>query len=401
LKVAYLVNHYPKVSHTFIRREILALEKQGVDVLRLAVRGWDDAAPDPQDQAEKARTHYLLQGGAARLGGALLREALRSPGRFIATVKLALQMSRRADRPWPLHLVYVAEACVAMQLLRDSGATHLHAHFGTNSAEVAMLVHALGGPGYSFTVHGPEEFDKPEFLHLGEKIRRARFVVAITSFCRSQLFRWVDRHHWPKVRIVHCGLEGAFHTVEAPPPSGRRLLCVGRLSEQKGHLLLIEAAALVAAQEPDFELVLAGDGELRQPIEDRIAALGLGRHVRITGWISSDQVRTEMLAARALVLASFAEGLPVVIMEAMALARPVVSTGIAGIPELVQPGVNGWLVPAGDAQALADAMVACLRCEGAELQRMGEAARSRVLARHDVDTEAARLAGLFKEHAHA
>ncbi|UXH79496.1 glycosyltransferase [Roseateles amylovorans] len=401
MKVAYLVNHYPKVSHTFIRREILALEKQGLDVMRLAVRGWDDAAPDPQDQSEKARTRYLLQGGPVELGRAMLGEAVRAPGKFFGALKLALGMGRRSDRPWPLHLVYLAEACVALRLLREGGATHLHAHFGTNSAEVAMLVHALGGPGYSFTVHGPEEFDKPEFLHLGEKIRRARFVVAITSFCRSQLYRWVDRHQWGKVRIVHCGLEPAFHKVDTPPPAGRRLLCVGRLSEQKGHLLLIEAAALVAAQEPDFELVLAGDGELRQPIEERIAALKLGGHVRITGWIGSDQVRTEMLAARALVLASFAEGLPVVVMEAMALGRPVVSTGIAGIPELVQPGDNGWLVPAGDAQALADAMLACLRCEGEELQRMGESARTRVLARHDVDVEAARLAGLFREHAHA
>jgi colanic acid/amylovoran biosynthesis glycosyltransferase len=183
-------------------------------------------------------------------------------------------------------------------------------------------------------------------------------------------------------------------------PSGRRLLCVGRLSEQKGHLLLLEAAAIVAAQEPTFELVLAGDGEMREPIEARIAALDLGRHVRITGWIGSDQVRTEMLSSRALVLASFAEGLPVVIMESMALSRPVVSTSIAGIPELVQSGENGWLVPAGDAQALADAMLACLRCDEAELRRMGQSARARVLSRHDANAEATRLAGLFKEHAH-
>jgi len=401
VKVAYLVNHYPKVSHTFIRREILALEKHGVPVQRLAVRGWDDPAPDPQDQSEKARTQYLLQGGAKALATAFFGEALRAPGRFWSAFKLALRIGLRADRPWPMHLVYLAEACVALRLLREAGATHVHAHFGTNSAEVAMLVEALGGPGYSFTVHGPEEFDKPEFLHLGEKIRRARFVVAITSFCRSQLYRWVDRQHWSKVRVVHCGLEPAFHQVRTDPPAGRRLVCVGRLSEQKGHLLLIEAAALVAAQEPDFELVLAGDGELRGPIEERIKAHGLEQHVRITGWISSDQVRQELLGARALVLASFAEGLPVVVMEAMALGRPVVSTGIAGIPELVLPEENGWLVPAGDAPALASAMLACLRADDASLARMGQAARQRVLMRHDVDVEAERLADLFQEYVHA
>jgi glycosyltransferase involved in cell wall biosynthesis len=309
-------------------------------------------------------------------------------------------MSSRADRPWPVHLIYLAEACVLLGWCRRDRIAHLHAHFGTNPAEVAMLVAALGGPTYSFTVHGPEEFDKPEFLHLGEKIRRSAFVVAISSFGRSQLFRWVERTQWQKVKVVHCGIEPAFHQVEVSPPSGRRLLCVGRLAEQKGHLLLIEAAALVAAQEPEFELVLGGDGELRASIEARIAELGLGRQVRITGWISSDQVRAEMLASRALVLASFAEGLPVVIMEAMALGRPVVTTGVAGIPELVQDGVEGWLVPAGDVQALANAMLACLRVDDGALKRMGDAARTRVLARHDVDAEAARLVTLFKEHAH-
>ncbi|SFR72405.1 Glycosyltransferase involved in cell wall bisynthesis [Mitsuaria sp. PDC51] len=401
MKIAYLVNHYPKVSHTFIRREILALEKQGQDVLRVAVRGWDDPAPDAQDQAEKARTHYLLRGGAAALGTALVREALRAPGRFLGALGLALRMGRRADRPWPLHLVYLAEACVALRLMRDAGVTHVHAHFGTNSTEVAMLLHALGGPGYSFTVHGPEEFDKPEFLHLGEKIRRARFVVAITSFCRSQLFRWVERAHWAKVQVVHCGLEPGFHAGADAPPSGRRLVAVGRLAEQKGHLLLIEAAALLARERPDFELVLAGDGELRAAIEARIAELGLQRVVRITGWIGSDQVRAELMAARALVLASFAEGLPVVAMEAMALGRPVVSTSIAGIPELIVPGTHGWLVPAGDAPALAEAMRECLDCDDARLRQMAEAARTRVLARHDVDTEASRLLRLFSEYAHA
>lgn len=157
----------------------------------------------------------------------------------------------------------------------------------------------------------------------------------------------------------------------------------------------------MAQQEPDFELVLAGDGELRGPIEERIRAHRLDKHVRITGWISSDQVRQELLDARALVLASFAEGLPVVVMEAMALGRPVVSTGIAGIPELVLPDENGWLVPAGDAPALATAMLACLRTDDTTLARMGQSARQRVLVRHDVDVEAERLADLFQEFVHA
>lgn len=398
-RLAYLVNHYPKVSHTFIRREILAVEQQGLDVLRLAIRGWDDDAPDPVDQAEKARTHYLLKDGTAGLLKATVAQAMRAPRRFACALKLALRMSRRADRPWPFHLVYLMEACAALPVLRRAGIEHLHIHFGTNPAEVGMLIEALGGPGYSMTVHGPEEFDRPDFLHLGDKIRGARFVAAITSFCRSQLSRWVAYTEWPKLRIVHCGLDPEFHAVDAPPPTGKRLLCIGRMTEQKGHLLLIEAAAQVARQVPDFELVLAGDGELRATIEERIRQLGLERNVRITGWISSDTVRQELLAARALVLASFAEGLPVVIMEAMALGRPCVSTCIAGIPELIRDGENGWLLPAGDPDALAEAMLACLRLDDAELARVGQRARASALERHDIDREAAKLVALFQEYA--
>ena len=398
MKVAYLLNHYPKVSHTFLRREILALEQQGVDVMRLAVRGWDDAAPDPTDQDEKSRTHYLLRGGVGPLLKAMVRQALVSPAKFLSALALTLKLGRRADRPLPVHFIYLAEACMAVPLLRAEGVNHVHAHFGTNATEVAALIEALGGPGYSFTCHGSEEFDRPEMLHLGEKIRRSRFVVAISSFCRSQIYRWVDHSHWAKVPIVPCGVEPAFHATPAAPASGRRLLAVGRLCEQKGHLLMLEAAALVAAKGIDFELVLAGDGELREPVEARIDALRLRDRVRITGWISSDQVREEMLASRALVVSSFAEGLPVVVMESMALSRPVISTAIAAIPELVRPE-NGWLVPAGDPQPLAQAMIDCLQLDDAELQRMGEAARERVLARHDVDDAATKLAKLFREHA--
>ena len=397
MKIGYLVNQYPKVSHTFIRREIHAMERQGFDVLRLALRGWNEPTPDAEDAAEKLATHYLLRGGVMALGGALLKIAVASPGRLLKATALALRLARRADRPWLIHLVYLAEACVALRSLRAHGARHVHAHFGTNSAEVALLVSALGGPPYSFTVHGPGEFDMPEFIHLGPKIEGAAFVVAITQYCRSQLYRWVDSSHWHKVQVVHCGIEPAFHRLAAPrPPGGCQLVCVGRLNEQKGHLLLIEAAGLLAARGVVFELVLAGDGELRQAVEQRVSQLGLGARVRITGWIGSPQVRDEILASRALVLASFAEGLPVVLMEAMALRRPVLSTWVNGIPELVRDGHTGWLYAPGDVHALANAMASCLATPDADLARMGEAAHSAVLAMHDIDTEAAKLAALVR-----
>jgi glycosyltransferase involved in cell wall biosynthesis len=262
-----------------------------------------------------------------------------------------------------------------------------------------MLVCELGGTPWSFTAHGPEEFDKPKFIALPEKIRRARFVVAVSSFGRSQLFRNVTHSYWSKIKLVHCGLEPAFYQTDATPAADgeRRLVCVGRLCEQKGQLLLIEAARLLAERGTKFELVLAGDGEMRGEIETLIAKYGLKAIVRITGWISSDEVRDEILAARALVLPSFAEGLPVVLMEAMALRRPVISTFVAGIPELVETGQHGWLVAAGDVEALARSMDACLSTPMETMNRMGDAARAKVLQQHDVDKEARKLADLVSQ----
>ncbi|MBC8057219.1 MAG: glycosyltransferase [Rhizobiales bacterium] len=397
MRVAYLVNHYPKVSHSFIRREILALERQGVMVLRIAVRGWGDAVPDPADAAERAHTRYLLQHGLLPLLGAAARIALTRPAQFFAAARLAFAMWRRSERTLFHHTAYLAEACMLVGWLAAERIVHLHAHFGTNPAEVAMLARVLGGPPYSFTVHGPEEFDKPEALDLGEKGRRAAFVVAISSFGRSQLYRWLPQAHWHKVQVVHCGLEPAFHAgvSVADVALPMRLVCVGRLCEQKGQLLLVQALHRVVARGVAVELVLAGDGEMRGEIAALVEGLGLEARVRITGWIGSSQVRDELLAARALVLPSFAEGLPVVIMEAMALRRPVITTFVAGIPELVVDGETGWLVPAGDVERLADAIEACLAATPDALARMGEAAHRRVLARHDVDHEAAKLAALF------
>lgn len=398
LPIAYFINQYPKVSHSFIRREILALERQGFDIQRLALRGWDDELVDDEDLLERTRTRYVLQGGMLPLLGASLRALLGSPGRFLSALGLALRMGWHAARPLPFHLVYLAEACRILPWLRSSRALHVHAHFGTNSAEVVMLAHALGAPPYSFTVHGPEEFDQPQFLGIGEKVRRSAFVVAISLYGRSQLYRWVAHAHWPKVKVVHCGLDAAFHQVEpVPPPAAPRLVCVGRLCEQKGQLLLVEAVSRLAAKGIRLDLVLAGDGEMRDEIERLIAKHDLGLQIRITGWISGDQVRTEILAARALVLPSFAEGLPVVIMEAMALRRPVLTTYVAGIPELVRHGENGWLFPAGDIDEMVIAMENLLSRTTENLRIMGDAAHLRAVERHSIDIEAAKLAGLFRE----
>ncbi len=400
MRVTYFINQYPKVSHSFIRREILALERLGMTVQRVALRGGKGELVDQEDFEEQANTRYVLESGVFALLSAVLKVLVSNPIRFFLTFKLALKMGWNADRPLAFHLIYFAEACQAFLWMKSFGAQHVHAHFGSNSAEVVMLAHALGGPSYSFTVHGPEEFDKPQTLKLAEKIRQASFIVAISSFGRSQLYRWIAHEYWHKVKIVHCGLERSFYDIAPlPPPHKARLVCVGRLCEQKGQLLLLEACRMLKEKGLEFELVLAGDGEMRPEIERAIKAYGLDANVKITGWISSKQVRDEILESQAMVLPSFAEGLPVVIMEAMALKRPVISTYIAGIPELVIPGENGWLVPAGSVFELSNAMEQALSASVQQLSDMGEAAYTRVTQRHSIDTEAGKLAVLFLESA--
>ncbi|MGA9521966.1 MAG: glycosyltransferase [Myxococcaceae bacterium] len=400
MKVAYLVNQYPKTSHTFVRREIHALEAQGIEVLRFSVRQPGEPLASEIDHLELQRTRTLLNEGVFRHILAALLVALRAPMTFLRALILALRLGRKSDRGGLLHLVYLVEACLLVRWLRREGVEHLHAHFGTNPAMVALLVRALGGPSYSFTVHGPDEFDKPEFLKLGEKIHYAAFVVAISSYGRAQLYRWASHEDWSKIQVVHCGVDEALLKAPATPvPEAPRLVCVARLSEQKGHLLLVEAAGQLAAQGIPFELLLAGDGPLRPQLEALIREKGLEDRVRIGGWMSGDQVREALLASRAMVLPSFAEGLPVVIMEALALGRPVVTTAIAGIPELVESGRTGWLVPAGSAEALVPAMKAALQAPSQQLGEMGRAGAALVAQHHDVNVEAARLADLFRRAA--
>jgi colanic acid/amylovoran biosynthesis glycosyltransferase len=396
INIAYLVPTYPMPSQTFIRREIVALEAQGLTVHRFAMRRFDGALVDPADRAEQDRTSFILDSGAMGLGKALLGGAIRRPARWLKALATAVKLGVRSEKGPIWYLIYLAEACMLRRRLGDCGARHLCVHFGTNAASVAMLCRLLGGPPYSVTIHGPEEFDAPRPLALREKVRHAAFVVAISQFTRSQLYRWCERRDWGKIHVVRCGLDAAFLHREVAPVSDRpRLVNIGRLSEQKGQLLLIEAAAHLHAQGIDFELVVVGGGPLRGELERLIDERGLRDRVWITDFLDGDGVRRELEAARALVMPSFAEGLPVVIMEALALGRPVISTYIAGIPELVEPGRNGWLIPAGSVGPLVAAMAAALTAEPAELQAMGRAGASEVALRHNVATEAKRLAELI------
>ncbi|WP_197528371.1 glycosyltransferase [Aeoliella mucimassa] len=380
-------------SQTFIRREIKALEDQGFRVQRYALRPWPGKLVDALDQREHEQTRYIATLGVAKLLLVMISTMFRKPARLLKAFSLLRKVSRRSDRSLFYHLIYLAEACVLDKWLQNDGVKHLHVHFATNPTEVAMYAHVLGDHPYSFMVHGPEEFDRAACVAFDEKASRAKFVATITSFARSQLYRWVRFEDWPKIQVVHCGLDHHYLEREYEPPvSTNRLVCVGRLGEQKGHMTLLEAAAIVARTHPSFELALVGDGELRGEVEKSIAKHGLHEQVKLLGWADGEQVQEQLRQSTALVLASFAEGLPVVIMEALAMGRPVISTMIAGIPELVVTGKNGWLVPAGDAESLAAAIMQLLETPQDTLVQMGHQAIESVQSQHNVTIEAKKLA---------
>ena len=393
MNIAYILNSYPQPSHSFIRREIRALEAQGHTITRLAMRAGDAPLVDMQDIEEAAATQYVLRAGVLPLMRALIATILPAPSSFFKALCLAVSCGRRSEVGVIKHLIYLVEAAYVVQVCEAAEVTHAHAHFGTNAATVAMLARALGGTTYSFTVHGPEEYDAPRALSLGTKVARSKFTVAITSYGRSQLSRWAKPVHWDKIKVVHCAIEPSHFPAPIPLPTGApRFVAIGRFVEQKGQLLALTAMAELVKTHADAHLTLIGDGEMRSQIEARIDALELGENITLTGWVDEGRILHELQSAHALLMPSFAEGLPMVIMEAMAAGRIVIATYIAGIPELVQQGKTGWLVPAGDTKALAKAMRDMAETPTETLTEMTLASHARVMQRHDVVTEATKLA---------
>ena len=397
MKIAYLMNTHPYASCTFIRREIAALEANSVPVQRFAIRSPDTAMLDEADQQEITKTRVILNDGGLGLLLAIVKTILTNPFSFLSMLLFAVRIGWRSETGVIYHLIYLAEACVLKGWLSQSNITHVHVHFATNATTVAMFCQGLGGPSYSFTVHGPHEFDKVEAIALPEKIKRAAFVVAISSYGKSQLYRWCEFKNWDKIKIIHCGVDDSFLSLpDRPFPDKSCFVSVGRLSEQKGQYLLIEAASKLVAQGYDLKLFLVGDGELRQPIEEAINRYDLQDTVEITGWATQAQVQNYILQSQAMVLPSFAEGLPVVIMESLALGRPVISTYLAGIPELVIPEKSGWLVTAGSVDALVSTMKMVLDTPTSQLETMGIIGKEMVKQEHNVNQEAQKLKQLFE-----
>jgi glycosyltransferase involved in cell wall biosynthesis len=384
VRLAYLCNLYPAVSHSFVRREIEGVEAAGHEVYRFSLRPPRADLRDEADIREAARTEVVLDQGALSLFLSAVLLCFSRPTKSVRAFAAAVRLSGPGlDRKFR-HLAYWLEAAWLTRRLERLRVEHVHAHFGTNPAAVALITRAWGGPPFSFTAHGPNEFDAPVALSLGQKIEAASFVVAISSYGRSQLMRWCAPAIWNKIKVIRCGLDPDYLAPAAVPvsPDSTELLCVARLSAQKGLPLLVAACDRLRGEGKAFTLTIVGDGELRSQLQAEIAAQRLSDRISLAGICSSAEIREHLLRARAFVLPSFAEGLPVVIMEALALARPVVATEIAGIPELVDSDC-GWLVTAGSEEALAIAISKALRAPAEELNRKGAVGRERVHRMHD------------------
>ncbi len=398
LKLVCLLNSYPQPQHGFIRRELQALERDGHSVLRLAMGRPPADLPDPQDHDEATATEYLSDCGAGRLTVAVLRAAIAQPAGFVAALQLAIRMGRASPGGILRGLVDLGRAAQVARRCAREGVQHVHAHSGRGPATVALLANVLGAPGFSLTVPGPEEFDAPAALSLPLKLRRAAFAVGVSQFGRAQLCRWTDVAAWSRLHVIRCGVDpSALAGAPVPFPSGTlRLVSIGGLNEPAGQMVLIEALARLQEAVAGFHLSLVGDGRMRPVLERAISERGLADRVTLTGWLSEADRRGALDRAHALVLPGLAEGPPVAAIEALAAGRPVIATHVAGIPELVRPGSTGWLVPPGDAQALADAITEMAATPAARLSQMGQAGRQLVLERHDSGKEAARLASLLR-----
>ena len=397
--IAYLTSEYPKASHTFILREVTALRALGTVVLTCSIRR---TGPEhhigPEEAAAAAETFHVLDTARSplRLLGAHLGLALRRPGLYARSLRLAWSTRRPGLRGLAMQAAYALEAGVLAAHLRRRGVRHLHNHFVNSNCTVAMLAAAMAGIGYSFTLHGPADLIDPAGWRLDVKLARARFAACISHYARSQAMLHTDPACWDRLRIVRCGVLPARYaattTADGARTTGPDLLFVGRLAPVKGLRVLVEAFGRVLATHPSARLTLIGDGPDRATLE--ALAAPLGGAVRFTGYLSQQAVADALAGCDLFVLPSFAEGVPVVLMEAMASARPVVATRITGVPELVEDGTSGLLVPPGDPEALADA-IATLVADPEARARMGAAGRARVTASFDVDREAARLKGLF------
>lgn len=383
-------------SHTFIQREIAALRAHGSDILITSIRKPDPKELiGPEEEAAYEETYYVLDAAKnlATLFGAHLRLFRQSPRRWCEALALALRTNRPGLKGVIWQIFYFLEAGVLARHLQKNGASHIHNHFADSSATVAMLAAHFTNLPFSFTVHGPTEFFAPESWHLKEKVARAQRVMCISHFARSQVMLFSDPADWHKLRIVHCGVDPARYADEpAPNTAETTFLFVGRLDPVKGLRVLFDAFERAKASDPGIRLTVVGDGVDRSWVETHATRIG---GIEVLGYQSQDEVAVALGRSDALVLPSFAEGVPVALMEAMVSNRPVIATRVGGVAELVEHEVSGLMVAPSNVAALADALIQMARSPDTR-RKMGEAGRAKVRAEFDIAQEAAWLKMLFE-----
>ncbi|MBW4420225.1 MAG: glycosyltransferase family 4 protein [Myxacorys californica WJT36-NPBG1] len=391
MRIAYLTGEYPRATDTFIQREVAGLRKLGVEVFTFAVRRpGDEHMVGDEQKAERDRTFYLLPPKLPKLVGSHLKLFLSSPRRYLRSLKLAWSTQQPGLKGLLYQLFYFLEAGILADQIRVQHIQHLHNHLATSSGTVALLAAELGAFTYSFTLHGPYIFFEPYQWRLDEKIKRSLFVCCISHYCRSQGMIFAPAEKWNRMHIVHCGIDPALFEVVSHIGTGKRLLYVGRLAVVKGLPILLESLAKLKSAHADLALTVVGDGPDRVQLEQMTQELGLSEHVRFVGYQSQSEVRQHMQQTDIFVMSSFAEGVPVVLMEAMAAGVPVIATRIAGVGELVEDGVSGYLVPPGDTESLGDRIEALMTDTEAR-SRFGKAGREKVEQEFNIHLEVARL----------
>lgn len=396
-RMAYLVSEYPGISHTFILREVRQLRRLGFDIEVASINrpSHSPASMTADEREEAARTYYVKRHGLAGALAAHLH-GLRRPLSWLRGLGHGLRLAGWQPRQIGYAFFYFTEALMLARWMQTRQLNHLHVHFATAAAKVGLLLKRIAPVGLSMTLHGPDEFYDAPGQWLSHKLTAADFVVCISCFARSQAMKLTPGCHWHKFEVCPLGVDP-----EQFSPNGKRdghtpftLLCVGRLTPAKGQRILIEACRRLADAKRTFRLVMVGAGPDSEDLRAAVAAMGLDDKVVFTGALNQDQVRGWYARADAFALPSFAEGVPVVLMEAMACAVPCVTTRITGIPELIQDGEDGLLVSPSDADELAAAL-ARLMDDPALRESLGEAGRAKVRARYHLVHNVEQLAALF------
>jgi glycosyltransferase involved in cell wall biosynthesis len=402
MRIAYVTTGYPYVSHTFIQNEVLALRKLGVEIETFAItREPLSECRTPADR-EAWETTYSLR--PPRLGHYLrahLRGLLTRRRDYLHALRRTLALAGPSPADVVRHIAYFVQGVVLWDRCRAAGISHVHAHFANVSSDVALIAAAVGGDEFtwSYTMHGPTEFYDVRHHRLAEKAADALFVICISDFARSQLMGLTAPDQWPKLHVVHCGVDlERFAPLGSAPSNGAvRVVCVGRLVPEKGQSLLIEVVASLRERGVNLHLTLAGDGPQRASLETLTQSLRVSEQVRFAGAVAHTEVAEILRDSDVFCLPSFAEGVPVVLMEAMAMQLPVVACRVMGIPELIDDGVNGRLVRPGSRADLADALTS-LAIGPEQRIALGRAARERVAAEFDLQANARQLHERFSQH---